>query len=99
MTAQMRKRVGAIAPWIALALTAGGTIAASAATWGQTCQRVDTLEVATLEHKSLVQTQIDALDERLRAVEQATQAIPGMAQDIRDIRDYLLEQRPAGGQQ
>lgn len=85
--------MGSMVPWIALTITLLGALAASATKWGQTCERVDAIEVDQVEHKSFVQMQYEALDLRLRAVEQATEVIPSMAQDIRDIRNFLLEER------
>ena len=93
MSPAARKRWTGFAPWIALLLTVSGLLITSATTWGRTCQRVEVLEVEQIEHKNLVHTQIEALDLRLRAVEQATEVIPSMAQDIRDIRNFLLEER------
>ena len=93
MSPAARRRWTSAAPWIALSLTLLGTLTASATTWGRTCQRVEVLEHDTAEHKGLVAEQMQAFDARLRAVEQATEAIPGMAQDIRDIRNFLLESR------
>lgn len=93
MSPVVRRRVGAIVPWLALCITLVAAITSSAVTWGQTCERVDVLEEVTSEHRGLVQAQVEALDARLRAVEQATEVIPSMAQDIRDIRNFLLETR------
>lgn len=93
MSPAARRNACRLAPWVAVILTMLAAITSSAATWGRTCERVDTLEVGAAQHRSLVAAQIEALDVRLRAVEQATEAIPAMAQDIRDIRNFLLETR------
>lgn len=93
MSPAARQRWSSAVPWIALTLTMLGGIIGSATVWGRTCQRVEVLENDSAEHKTLVQAQVEALDTRLRAVEQATEVIPSMAQDIRDIRNFLLEER------
>jgi hypothetical protein len=78
---------------------------ADGATWGETCQRLQAAEIETSGLKADIQeirvemqAQMVGIETRLRTVEMATQAIPSMAQDIRDIRDYLLTDARGGGQ-
>ena len=99
MSPAARRRAFNLAPWIALGLTIAGTLFVDGKSWGQACERIDSIEADTgllkgemQELRTEIQAQINSYDERLRTVEQATEAIPGMAQDIRDIRNYLLEE-------
>ncbi len=91
MTAATRTRIGAIVPWLALGLSLIGALTSIGITWGRTERRVEAMEDALSEHRALIRSEISTMDDRLRAVEGTTRMIPGMAQDIRDIRVYMLE--------